>query len=155
MERQQTEAKSWIFDLCSYEKGLLLCYTLGVFDWRGLGPVIILKGKQSLQFSFRLFQEDRTKKDALRFKDLPGWEIPQRSNCCSDHRKSRLTFTSCYSCTLKMNWTRWASYLKDGSQISPPPRTPAYWCRPLGPPSWPGGTASSSSWTSAPPRELW
>lgn len=54
-----------------------------------------------------------------------------------------------------MSWICWASCRKDGSQISPPPCTRIRWCLPRGPPFWPDGTASSSSWTSAPPQELW
>ena len=60
-----------------------------------------------------------------------------------------------HSWAQRMNWTCWVSYLKDGRRTSPPPCTPTCWCPRPEPPSWPGGTASSSSWTSAPPQASW
>lgn len=59
------------------------------------------------------------------------------------HSAKSQPFTS--SWTLRMSWICWASYLKDGGQIFPPPCTRIRWCLPLEPPSWPEGTASSSS----------
>lgn len=49
------------------------------------------------------------------------------------------------SWTLRTSWICSASSLKDGSQTSPPPCTRTHSCLPLERPSWPGGTASSSS----------